>query len=308
MATAQAPSHPAQWPRKAREMHNHHMDSTVWNDFDFREGDIVVATWAKSGTTWTQQIVSQLIFEGAEDINVPMLSPWLDLRIMPKEAIEAVKQQPHRRAVKTHLPSDAMVISSKAKYIYIGRDGRDAVWSAYNHLANFKPEVFDLFNNTPGRVGPQLKPPPESVHEFYREWFAWDGYPLWPFWGNVRSWWNLRTLPNVMLVHFNDMKRDLPGVVRQIAHFLDIAPDEATFAKVVENSGFDWMKRNAHLAAPMGGAIWEGGAGTFINKGTNGRWQGTLTPDEVRDYEARALAELGHECAAWLADGNGPKH
>ena len=80
-----------------------------------------------------------------------------------------------------------MVISPKAKYIYIGRDGRDAVWSAFNHLANFKPEVFDLFNNTPGRVGPQLKPPSESVHEFYREWFAWDGYPLWPFWSNVRS-------------------------------------------------------------------------------------------------------------------------
>jgi hypothetical protein len=106
------------WPKKAREMHNHHMDSTVWNDFDFRGDDVIVATWAKSGTTWTQQIVAQLIHHGAEDINVPMLSPWLDLRIMPKEAIEAVKQQAHRRAVKTHLPADAMVISPKASTCY----------------------------------------------------------------------------------------------------------------------------------------------------------------------------------------------
>lgn len=55
------------WPRKTRELMNHHMDSTVWNDFDFRDNDVVVATYAKSGTTWTQQIVSQLLFKGAEE-------------------------------------------------------------------------------------------------------------------------------------------------------------------------------------------------------------------------------------------------
>ena len=294
---------PEAWPVKTRELHNHHMDSTVWNDFEFRDGDVIISTWAKSGTTWMQQIVAQLIFGGAENLNVAELSPWLDLRVMPREVVEGVKQQKHRRVLKTHLPADAMVISPHAKYIYVARDGRDAVWSAYNHLANFKPEVFDLFNGTPGLVGPELKPPAEGVHAFYREWFARDGYPLWSFWENVRSWWSLRHLPNVMLVHFNDMKRDLPGTVREVASFLDIAVDEETFAKVVEHSGFDYMKRNAHLAAPMGGSIWEGGASTFINKGTNGRWQGTLTPAEIRAYVARAVAELGPDCAAWLEAG-----
>lgn len=41
-------------PVKTREMHNHHMDSTIWNDFSFRDDDIVIATYAKSGTTWMQ--------------------------------------------------------------------------------------------------------------------------------------------------------------------------------------------------------------------------------------------------------------
>lgn len=36
-------------PRKLREMHNHHFDSTVWNDLDFRRDDVVVATYAKAG-------------------------------------------------------------------------------------------------------------------------------------------------------------------------------------------------------------------------------------------------------------------
>ena len=29
------------FPKKTREIMNHHMDSTVWNEFEFREGDIV---------------------------------------------------------------------------------------------------------------------------------------------------------------------------------------------------------------------------------------------------------------------------
>lgn len=293
------------WPVKTRELHNHHMDSTVWNDFKFRDDDVVIATYAKSGTTWMQQIVSQLTLAAPEGLEVSRMSPWVDLRIMPPEAIAALEHQTHRRFVKTHLPVDALVFSPKAKYIYIGRDGRDAVWSAYNHFANFKPEVFDMFNTMPGRVGPELLPPGPSVHQFYRDWIEKDGYPMWSFWENIRSWWAIRQLPNVLLVHFNDLKQDLPGNIRRIAAFLDVTVDEAVMAKVVAHCSFDYMKQNAHLTAPMGGTIWEGGAQTFINKGTNGRWQSTLSPAEVREYDTRAIAELGPDCAAWLEKGAG---
>ena len=96
-------------PQKIREMHSHHFDSTVWNDFDFREGDIIISTYGKSGTTWTQQIISQLIFNGAEEIPVADLSPWLDLRVPEKEIkLNALAAQQHRRFIKTHLPVDAL--------------------------------------------------------------------------------------------------------------------------------------------------------------------------------------------------------
>src|SRR5688500_14963807 len=95
-------------PLKTREMHNHHFNSTVWNDFQFRDDDIVISTYAKSGTTWLQQIVSQLIFAGQEGLPVAEMSPWLDLRIPPKEVkLAAVNAQTHRRFLKTHLPVDA---------------------------------------------------------------------------------------------------------------------------------------------------------------------------------------------------------
>ena len=47
------------YPRKTRDLHNMLMNSTRWDGFEFRDDDIVIDTWAKSGTTWTQQIVSQ---------------------------------------------------------------------------------------------------------------------------------------------------------------------------------------------------------------------------------------------------------
>ncbi|TNC62131.1 sulfotransferase domain-containing protein [Rubellimicrobium roseum] len=292
-------------PIKTREIHNHHMDSTRWNGFQFRDGDIVVATWAKSGTTWTQQIVSQLIFNGAEGVNVPVLSPWVDMRIVPQEAIDALEEQTHRRFLKTHLPVDALVFSPKAKYIYVARDGRDAAWSAYNHFVKAKDDIYDALNTTPGLVGPTIHRPTGTAHDYYRDWFDGDGAPLWSFWENIRTWWQIRHLPNVKLVHFNELKRDLVGSIREIAAFLDIEIDEATFPAILEHCSFDYMKAHAELSAPLGGAPWEGGASTFINKGTNGRWQGILSEAEVTEYEARAVRELGYHCAHWLKTGEG---
>ena len=116
------------WPVKTREMHNHHFDSTIWNDFEFRDDDIVIGAYGKSGTTWVQQIVAQLLFDGAEGVEVAEISPWLDLRVPPKaEKLPAVEAQTHRRFIKTHLPVDALVFSPKARYIYVARDGRDVL-------------------------------------------------------------------------------------------------------------------------------------------------------------------------------------
>ncbi len=291
------------WPVKTRELHNHHMNSTVWNDFKFRDNDIVIATYAKSGTTWMQQIVSQLVFNGVEGVDIHRISPWVDLRIMPPEAIAGLEHIPHRRFVKTHLPVDALVFSPEAKYIYIGRDGRDAVWSMYNHHANANAMWYGALNDTPGRIGPPIDPPPESVRDYFRDWLAKDGYPFWSYWENVRTWWAVRDLPNVKLMHFNDMKADLAGSIKSIGEFLGITPDADTLKNIVAHCGFDYMKAHADKMAPLGGAMWNGGGKTFINKGTNGRWGDTLTAEDNAAYEAKARAELGDDCARWLSRG-----
>ncbi|MFO0674809.1 MAG: sulfotransferase domain-containing protein [Polyangiaceae bacterium] len=292
------------WPVKSRELHNHHFDSTIWNDFAFRDDDIIISTYAKSGTTWVQQIVSQLLFRGQTDLEVAEMSPWLDLRVPPKEIkLPAVEAQTHRRFLKTHLPVDALKFSPKAKYIYIGRDARDVVWSMYNHHTSANASWYEALNDTPGRVGPPIEKPVDSIARYFDEWLERDGHPFWPFWENIRTWWAIRDLPNVHMLHFEKLKQDMPGEIRRVARFLDIPIDESTWDAIVEHCGFAYMKANATKSVPLGGAFWDGGAQTFVHKGENGRWRDTLTPEAVARYEARALAELGPECAAWLASG-----
>ena len=294
------------WPRKTRELMNHHMDSTVWNDFRFRADDIVIATYAKSGTTWLQQIVGQLVFDGDPDVPIGEISPWVDLRVPPKEVkLAALEAQTHRRIVKTHLPLDALVFSPKAKYIFVGRDGRDVLLSFYHHHAAANALWYELLNDTPGRVGPPIGPPDPDIRRYFRAWLEQDGFPIWSFWENIAGWWAERHLPNVLLLHFNALKVDLAGEMWRIAAFLDIDIAEARWPTVIEHCSFEYMKTHADAVAPLGGAIFDGGGAAFINKGNNGRWRDVLTPEDSAAYERLAVERLGPDCAHWLATGEG---
>src|SRR3546814_13474474 len=84
----------------------------------------------------------------------------------------------------------------------------------------------------------------------------------------------------------------MPAEIRRVAAFLDIAIDEARWEAIVEHCSFDYMKAHAAASAPLGGVFWDGGAETFVHKGTNGRWRDTPSAEESAAYERRALAEL----------------
>ena len=294
------------WPVKIREMHSNHFDSTMWNDFMFRDDDIIISTYAKTGTTWVQQIVSQLLFDGKEGLPVADMSPWIDLRVPPKEEkIPEVEAQEHRRFIKTHLPVDALVFSSKAKYIYIARDGRDVLWSLYNLHSTANEVWYGALNDSPGLVGPPMGKPVDDIVQYYHDWLDGDGFPFWSFWENVRSWWEIRDLPNVYMLHFNNLKTDMPSEIRTMAAFLNISINEDVWEDILLHCSFDYMKKNATASTPLGGAFWDGGADNFVYKGINGRWKDRLTEEGSRKYENLALEKLGEECFDWLTTGRG---
>ncbi|MEE8250222.1 MAG: sulfotransferase domain-containing protein [Gemmatimonadales bacterium] len=290
--------------KKTRELRNMLMDSKRWDGFKFRDGDIVIDTWAKSGTTWTQQIVSQLIFDGAENLPAMDLAPWVDMVVLPLDEIIAdLEAQTHRRLLKTHLPADALDISPKAKYIFLARDGKDVVWSWYAHLKNMTPGFFDMINDAPDRVGPPLERPKGDVREFFHDWLDNDGLHDWSYWAHIQSWWDIRDLPNVHLFHYNDLKADMPGEMRRMADFLGIEIDEERWPDIVEHCTFDYMKKNADTLSPFIADLFKGGLKSFVYKGTNDRWRDVLTPEDLQKYDDVANANLTPNCAHWHATG-----
>jgi aryl sulfotransferase len=230
------------------------------------------------------------------------------MRLPPRnEKLAALEAQTHRRFIKTHLPMDALVFSPRARYIYVARDGRDAAWSFHHHQASFTQSSIDVLTSLPNVDAPPAALPTPDVRQFWREWFDGQGDPgnPFPFWDHLRGWWAIRDLPNVHLVHYSNLKRDLPGEMRRVAAFLEISIDESRWDAILEYCSFEWMKANAAKVAPEGGELWEGGGQTFIHRGVNGRWRDVLTPEDVAEYEDRAVRELGAACAHWLATGEG---
>lgn len=55
-------------------------DSTRWEHYTPRNDDVLIATYAKCGTTWMQRIMSLLIFQSPEPCHVHEVSPWVDSR------------------------------------------------------------------------------------------------------------------------------------------------------------------------------------------------------------------------------------
>lgn len=174
-------------PTVTRLYQNHHLDSTRWQAFHPRPDDIILSTSYKSGTTWMQGILRQLVF-----LNQPMppldnLSPWLDRRARPLEEILAkLDPQTNRRFIKSHLPLDGLPFYPHLKYIIVGRDARDVLMSLWNHYSHYTDAQYANLNETEGRVGPPMPPCPADIHEFARNWltrgwFAWEseGYPFW---------------------------------------------------------------------------------------------------------------------------------
>jgi aryl sulfotransferase len=231
------------------------------------------------------------------------------MRVIPLELIlETVNAQQHRRFLKTHLPLDALVFSPKAKYLYVARDGRDVAWSLYNHHAGFTEQFYPLVNNVLGRQGPPLEPPTGDVVEYFREWLDGRGLDMGvSFFEHVQGWWNARHLPNVLLLHFNNLKADLPGQMRHIAKFLGIDIDETKFPLMVEHCGIDYMRRTSSQHSPMLDMAFQEGGKTFFNKGTNGRWKDLLTAADLARYDEVVRANLTPDCAHWIATGELPR-
>ena len=104
-----------------------------------------------------------------------------------------------------------------------------------------------------------------------------DGALVAGLFGFVAARWPLRRQPNVLLVHFADLKRDHEGPVRRVAEFLGFEVQAESWSPILEYTSFSWMKAHEEkfeirhaTAVPMldhGGMIRKGKVGASAEDG-----------------------------------------
>ena len=247
--------------------------------------DIFIATFAKSGTNWMMQMVHQLLFHGQGEFDhIHDVVPWPDMNSagpMRRYAIPLddpavwLASPEHRRVIKTHFDWELIPYSDDARYITVIRDPKDVFVSSY---------FFFVKSGMLRAVMP-------SSDLWYRLFLS-DRFPVGGSWAsNTAGYWAQRHRPNVLLLSFKEMKRDLCGTVIQVAKFLNVQLPDSVLDEVCRKSSFEYMRQIDQKFAP-----WKmtpfGAQASMMRKGAQGGSSELLTPQRQREMDAYCMAEL----------------
>ncbi|XP_074844907.1 amine sulfotransferase-like [Carettochelys insculpta] len=240
-------------------------------DFEIRDSDVFVVTYPKSGTAWTQNILSLIYHEGHRDGTENMVTkirvPWLEYNLDKMDYVN----RPSPRLFSTHLPYHLIprdLKSKRAKVIYVARNPKDVMVS-YFHF-------FKLIYTT------------EQIPEFnvFLERFLAGAVLPCSWLDYVGDWYNHRDEFNILFITYEEMKKDLRGSVLKICKFLGKQLDEKVLDTVVEMATFENMKTDCRANyvqmehdQPKQDNV------HFLRKGTIGDWKNTLTVAQSEKFD-----------------------
>ncbi|XP_039211485.1 amine sulfotransferase-like isoform X1 [Crotalus tigris] len=239
--------------------------------FEIRDDDIFIITYPKSGTIWTQNIVSLIFHEGhrdgTENITLDDRAPWLEYKILHVD----FPSRPSPRLFSSHLPYYLVpkgLRSRRAKIIYVLRNPKDILVSSYHfHKVLVKLET------------------PKDFSTFFEKFLA--GKVLCSSWlDHVEGWYAHKGDFNILFLSYEEMKKDLRRSVLKICNFLGKKLTEKEMDDVVDKATFDNMKvdsrANYTFVTPD---ILDFSKGNFLRKGTVGDWKNTMTVAQSERFD-----------------------
>ena len=271
------------------------IDPTIQQKMQWRDGDVVISVPGKSGTTWTMNIVYQLITGGTMDFDdIYRVVPWMEFLNRPgqpiQEVLDRIEAMPKnvRRAFKTHsappgVPFIKQGSGPDVKYVVVFRNPEEAAVSFRPFIANHTDEWFKLWEM------PREALCRDDFATFYNEII--DARKMQGmFFGFLAAWWALRNEPNVLFLHYSNMKRDHEGSIRKIAKFLNIEPTPSQWPAILKYTSFDWMKQHEDkFEVSSGSSVPILKSGAMIRKGQ----VGGAKADGMTDDISRHMREIG---------------
>jgi len=258
----------------------------IFQGYQPTASDVFVSTFAKSGTNWMMQIAHQIAFRGAGEyahihdvISWPDMSGRRNQRIsVPLEDTRVRDASPTKlRVIKTHLAARYVPYDDSARYLVVLRDPKEIFVSSYHFVA--------------GVAGP-LMPKPDAWFElFLTKRFPLNFGSTWA--EHTAGYWAMRHRPNVRVLLFQDMKRDLQSAVQQVADVLGVRLTNAELSAVLERSTFAYMSGIEHKFTPIPkGALPWGEGLKMMRQGQSGRSSDMLTLEQRRRIDAHFQEEL----------------
>ena len=166
------------------------------------------------------------------------------------------------RVIKTHLEWDRLPYSPEARYIRVLRDPKDVLVSSYFFIRDV------IFGPLMPSVSVWLRMFCEGTMPF-----SWSAH--------VDGAWKNRHLSNVLVLTYEDMRKDLAADVRTIAEFMEVALTRDEFARVCEKSSFAAMKSMNHKFTPPALSPWAASTRWTMRRGESGGSSELLSVEQV---------------------------
>ena len=114
---------------------------------------------------------------------------------------------------------------------------------------------------------------------------------------------------DIVHLHYDDLKADLEGQMRQLAARLGIHVDELRWPHLVQAATFESMRSRAETTVPGGPEHWIDPA-AFFRRGTSGQWRDLFDDADLTRYAARMRPLASDDLVEWLhgepIDGEDP--
>ncbi|XP_037610838.1 sulfotransferase 1C1-like isoform X1 [Sebastes umbrosus] len=251
-----------------------------WDDiWAFRPdpSDLLIATYPKAGTTWTQEIVDLLLHNGDAEAcrRAPtyLRSPCLEWFSPPPipSGLDLLKTMDPPRIIKTHLPFHLVPPAfweNKCKTIYVARNAKDNMVSYYH---------FEKMNLTAPEPGPWEGYMPK----FMRGELSWGSW-----YDHVKGYWLEREKKNILYLFYEDMKENPRREVERIMRYLDLSVSDEVISRIVELTSFKNMKENPmtdYSCVPV--HMFDQTISPFMRKGIVGDWRNHFTPEQLKTFD-----------------------